>query len=330
MELSVSDFGWPHKLASSAAGRGSSDCVRIRTFGHCVRIMPPKKRPPRPVVDDAALVIVCRNSLESKLRAEEAELRPAGESPDDESGAPQPLDPATRGRILSNFAYSDSAVQRLAILNYVWKESMEKISAADLKTALREAARQIEEAAAVEAAERAAAEAASKNIALQPTMRAIQFCGKDIDPAAVCAVECKISGKGLAEASVKQPAEFQIEAFDGTGRRLRSGGDTFFVNVRGSQKVRARVADNGDGTCALGATERLNRSIAHSCSPTHFRISTRSPSQFSLSARQISARGQPRSPASTRSLSRALACRCPVRPSPSPLHARCRGQQTAR
>ena len=62
------------------------------------------------------------------------------------------------------------------------------------------------------------------------------------------AQNCKASGSGLETAVTRQAATFTIEAYDFSGTRMTSGGETFRVDVRGSSVVRARVADNEDGS----------------------------------------------------------------------------------
>ena len=60
--------------------------------------------------------------------------------------------------------------------------------------------------------------------------------------------QCQVSGQGLKDATVRQATYFWIQAADATGAKRTSGGDSFFVAVRGPSAVRARVLDNGDGT----------------------------------------------------------------------------------
>ena len=55
-------------------------------------------------------------------------------------------------------------------------------------------------------------------------------------------------GKGLLEATTRQPAYFTIESFDADGNRKAEGGDSYLVSIRGPSQPRARVTDNGDGT----------------------------------------------------------------------------------
>ena len=43
-------------------------------------------------------------------------------------------------------------------------------------------------------------------------------------------------------------SKFMITTNDATGTPLESGGEHFFVLIRGPDKVRAKVTDNGDGT----------------------------------------------------------------------------------
>ena len=60
------------------------------------------------------------------------------------------------------------------------------------------------------------------------------------------AKECNVYGGGLEEATVRQHAFFWIEAVDAKQRKRTSGGDSFFVAIRGPSVVRARVLDNGE------------------------------------------------------------------------------------
>ena len=47
--------------------------------------------------------------------------------------------------------------------------------------------------------------------------------------------------------TVRTPGEFTIVAMDEKGNRRRSGGDAFFIAIRGASRVRARVADTSNG-----------------------------------------------------------------------------------
>ena len=60
--------------------------------------------------------------------------------------------------------------------------------------------------------------------------------------------QCVLMGDGLHKATMRKQANFNIETYDAENRRRSTGGDQFFVAVRGSSRVRARVADNDDGT----------------------------------------------------------------------------------
>ena len=56
---------------------------------------------------------------------------------------------------------------------------------------------------------------------------------------------CRAFGGGLSEVTVKQYAFFWIEARDERSKRRRSGGDSFFVSIRGpSQASEQRVASH--------------------------------------------------------------------------------------
>ena len=85
------------------------------------------------------------------------------------------------------------------------------------------------------------------------TQRAIRANGGRplANPLDTHAIECKVTGSGITEAAVRHPAEFQIVAHDGNGTRKALGGDAFFVAIRGSTQVRARVTDNRDGTYSV-------------------------------------------------------------------------------
>ena len=64
---------------------------------------------------------------------------------------------------------------------------------------------------------------------------------------------CKCHGNGLVEAGLGEHAMFMIDAHDISGRQS-TGGDTFFVAVRCNAqgtRVRAKIADNGDGTYSV-------------------------------------------------------------------------------
>jgi len=82
------------------------------------------------------------------------------------------------------------------------------------------------------------------------TQRAIDANGGVMveHPHDTAAVECRVTGRGLYEAAVRHTAEFYIEARDATGTRKTCGGDAFFVAIRGTTRVRARIIDNQDGT----------------------------------------------------------------------------------
>lgn len=57
---------------------------------------------------------------------------------------------------------------------------------------------------------------------------------------------CRIMG--LTGCSANTESVFQVEACDENGKRSTSGGDSFFIAIRGASRVRARVSDNKDGT----------------------------------------------------------------------------------
>ena len=66
------------------------------------------------------------------------------------------------------------------------------------------------------------------------------------DPAR-CIVEGMKSGKTYPIGK----AEFHITACDSSGGKTTSGGESFFIAIRGASRVRARVGDNGDGTYSV-------------------------------------------------------------------------------
>ena len=99
-------------------------------------------------------------------------------------------------------------------------------------------------AAELEAAAAAAAaqEAELAALALAKELEAADAAGE----VQTEAKECRVYGGGLEEATVRQHAFFWIEAVDAKQRKRSSGGDSFFVAIRGPSVVRARVLDNGE------------------------------------------------------------------------------------
>ena len=75
---------------------------------------------------------------------------------------------------------------------------------------------------------------------------------------------------GIHTAIARQTASFIIQGADTNGTHLRRGGALFFVAVRGSSLVKARVTDNGDGTylCEYRPSVSGNFSIAVSLQGT--------------------------------------------------------------
>lgn len=69
-----------------------------------------------------------------------------------------------------------------------------------------------------------------------------------IEPPHTSAAFCRVTGAGLVEACIRQPAYFWVEAYDNKGKKRTVGGDSFFVAVRGPARSRARIRDNEDGT----------------------------------------------------------------------------------
>ena len=58
---------------------------------------------------------------------------------------------------------------------------------------------------------------------------------------------CIVSGL-QKHLTAKREAAFTIEAIDADGRRKHTGGEAFFIAIRGASRVRARVTDHQDGT----------------------------------------------------------------------------------
>ena len=58
---------------------------------------------------------------------------------------------------------------------------------------------------------------------------------------------CKVTGL-QQHLTAKREAVFKIEAYDDDGRRRNTGGEAFFIAIRGASRVRARVTDHQDGT----------------------------------------------------------------------------------
>lgn len=123
-----------------------------------------------------------------------------------------------------------------------------KLTANHIKKAMRMVKKQMDQEKEDQRVAAATAPAAEPTRAA--TMRAIEANG-GVPPATpfdTCAVECRVLGQGLTLAAVKHPAEFIIESYDSTGKRRATGGDAFFVAIRGASRVRARITDNGDGS----------------------------------------------------------------------------------
>ena len=57
------------------------------------------------------------------------------------------------------------------------------------------------------------------------------------------AYHCTCAGRGLHVATVRALNTFSIQACDAEQQQRTSGGDTFFVSIRGNSKVRARVRE---------------------------------------------------------------------------------------
>ena len=118
-----------------------------------------------------------------------------------------------------------------------------KIPSGSVKRALRDAKHQMAEALEIEAQENMIP------VERLPTERAVAMGGPNFNPLDTSAVESRVvipPPEGLA--AVHHPSEFIIEAYDGYGARRSTGGDSFFVAIRGAQRVRARVTDNNDGS----------------------------------------------------------------------------------
>ena len=76
--------------------------------------------------------------------------------------------------------------------------------------------------------------------------RAEEISGEFDDHA--CAEKCRVHGSGMEEATVRQAAQFTIDAYDSRGQKKTTGGDCFFVAIRGPSRTRAKVTDLEDGT----------------------------------------------------------------------------------
>ena len=59
--------------------------------------------------------------------------------------------------------------------------------------------------------------------------------------------QCTVHGLDL-NMTVRTPAEFTVVAKDINGRQRSSGGEAFFIAIRGASRVRARVSDCSNGT----------------------------------------------------------------------------------
>ena len=91
---------------------------------------------------------------------------------------------------------------------------------------------------------------------------------RQLTGAPAVARNCKIEGAGLAQATVRDAATFQIFGYDADGERCTSGGDAFFVAIHGKGvRVRARVTDEKDGSytvrylCSQSGTYYINISL---------------------------------------------------------------------
>ena len=71
-----------------------------------------------------------------------------------------------------------------------------------------------------------------------------------IDPNALASPDyCRVYG--ISDHNVNTVARFVVEACVDSGRRKPSGGDAFFIAIRGASRVRGRVTDNQDGTYTI-------------------------------------------------------------------------------
>lgn len=69
--------------------------------------------------------------------------------------------------------------------------------------------------------------------------------------------QCKVTGMS-DKLTAKLSASFVIEAFEMSGVRKNSGGDGFFVAIRGASRVRARITDQQDGTYVVEWTPHVS------------------------------------------------------------------------
>ena len=58
--------------------------------------------------------------------------------------------------------------------------------------------------------------------------------------------------------TVNRLAEFEIHAIDSTGQPKNTGGDTFFVAIRGASGCRARVTDCNNGKYTIQWTPTVS------------------------------------------------------------------------
>ena len=65
-------------------------------------------------------------------------------------------------------------------------------------------------------------------------------------------LQSRAEGQGLRVGSARTTAEFTIFSYDEAGNRLRTGGDTYYIQARGPSSVTHTITDHHDGsyTCA--------------------------------------------------------------------------------
>lgn len=69
--------------------------------------------------------------------------------------------------------------------------------------------------------------------------------------------QCRVEGLDCAY-TAKREATFTVCAYDELGNRKLTGGEAFFIAIRGASRVRARVFDNNDGTYRVDWTPHVS------------------------------------------------------------------------
>ena len=87
---------------------------------------------------------------------------------------------------------------------------------------------------------------------------------------AISPLHCIVTGLNDV-GRVKADLEFRIEARSAAGEAVGLGGGAFFIAIRGAARVRARIADRGDGTYTVQWRPPL--SGEYSIAVSHFGVS---------------------------------------------------------